>query len=161
MGKRLRQRVKIVETTKRVVAKVLQFKMADEIGKVEGLPSQNFAPVTPPLTADYEVLKGMKVPESITVTPDGNMQHFGANKPAFQGTQMSVPDKIFVNGVDQNATQVNPNIDLQSVGVNSDDYMGGMVTPPRTLTVDDATSRYMDRRIDDKNESRRKEFDRY
>ncbi|XP_028411903.1 uncharacterized protein LOC114534631 [Dendronephthya gigantea] len=146
--------------SRRLAAKVLQFKMADEKGKAEGLPSQNYAAVKPPFTADYEVLKGMKVPESITVNSDRNMQHFGEDKPSFQGNQMSVPDKIVWNGVDQNATQVNSNINLQSGGVNLDNYMGGMVTPPRTLTVDDATSRYIDRRVDDKNESRQTGFER-
>ncbi len=130
--------------------------MADEIGNREGLSIQNTA-VTAPFKADFDVVNDMKVPDTIIVQ---NMPSFGENKPAYQGNQMTVPEKIVLNGSVESETQVNPNIGLENVGVNLDNYMGGMVTPPRTLTVDDTSSRYMERKVDDKN-SRRKEFDRY
>ena len=123
--------------------------MGDELGrKVEGLATQN---TTEPssFTADYDVVNNARVPGIITV-----------NKPAFQGKEMNVPDKIVLNGGVDSETQGNLNIGLPNVSVNSDNYMGGMLTPPRTLTVDDTTSRFAERKVDEK-DSRRKGFDRY
>lgn len=123
--------------------------MGDEQGrKVEGLSSQS-TPTSSPFTADYDVVKSTTVPGIITV-----------NKPAFQGNEMNVPDKIVLNGGVDSETQGNLNIGLQNVSANLDNYMGGMVTPPRTLTVDDTTSRYIERKVDER-DSRRKDFDRY
>jgi hypothetical protein len=129
--------------------------MADEKGSREGMSSQ-YTAINAPFKADHDVIKDMQVPETITVQ---SMQNFGENKPAFQGSQMIVPDKIVLNG--ESETQVyNPSMGLQNAGVNLNNYMGGMVTPPRTLTVDDTTSRYMERKVEG-NDGRRKEFDRY
>ena len=130
--------------------------MADEKGNLEGLPNQNTA-IAPPFKDDFDVVNDMKVPESITVQ---NMQGSSKTKPAYQGNQMSVPGRIVLNGGAESEKHTNPNFGFQNAGVNMDNYMGGMVTPPRTLTVDDTSSRYMERKVDDR-ESRRKELNRY
>ena len=126
--------------------------MAAEKGNVEEFSSQNTA-ATPPFTGDYVSTKGMTVPETITVK---NMPSFGENKPAFPESQMTVPEKIVLTGDVESDRRVNLNGGFQDVGVN---YMGGMVTPPRTLTVDDTASRYGERNAD-KNDVRQ-EFARY
>jgi hypothetical protein len=137
-------------------SELFKFKMADEKGNVVGLSDQNTA-IASPFKADFDVVNDMKVPETITVQ---NMQGLSENRPTYQGNQMTVPDKIVLNGGVESETQTNPNFGLQNAGVNLDNYMGGMVTPPRTLTVDDTSSRYMERKVDD-GENRRKELDRY
>ena len=129
--------------------------MADEKGNVEALSDQN-TEIAPPFKDDFDVVNDMKVPETITVQ---NMQGFGENKPVYQGNQMSVPGRIVLNGGAESEMHTNSNFGFQNAGVNMDNYMGGMVTPPRTLTVDDTSSRYMERKVDDR-ESRRKELNR-
>ena len=120
--------------------------MGDEQGrKVEG---ENTA-ISSSFTADYDVARSTRIPGITSVS-----------KPAFQGNEMNVPDKIVLNGNVDSETQGNLNIGLQNVSANLDSYMGGMVTPPRTLTVDDTTSRYIERKVDER-DSRRKDFDRY
>ena len=129
--------------------------MAAEKGNVEALSDQN-TEIAPPFKDDFDDVNDMKVPETITVQ---NMQGFGENKPVYQGNQMSVPGRIVLNGGAESEMHTNSNFGFQNAGVNMDNYMGGMVTPPRTLTVDDTSSRYMERKVDDR-ESRRKELNR-
>ena len=115
-----------------------------------------------PFTDDSDVMKGMRVPESIQVNLDNNMESLGQNKATFRGNAMKVPDRIVLNaGSGESATGRDTNVGLENVGVNLDNYMGGMVTPPRTLTVDDTASRYMESRDGDNDRRRGGDFNRY
>ena len=116
-------------------------KMADQtVGEsrvTKGQMNQNSSP----FKDDLNVLKDMTVPESIKVSGD-------RDKSRFQDTAMSVPERIVLDGESNNERNSGLRRDFQNNGGNLGSYMGGMVTPPRTLTVDDTTSPYREGRQD-------------
>lgn len=113
--------------------------MADQIsGTSDGETSINFAQYQ----GDVNVLKDMSVPQTIKVNDNGDMSSFGGNKGGFEGTSMTVPERIVLDGESGSDGRSDFTRDLRGDEVNLNTYMGGMATPPRTLTVDDTTSRY-------------------
>ena len=106
--------------------------MADEAKPVP-LGTAEGASVTPFIEEDFAVSKNKSMPLSDT----SDMNTFGGN---FQAAPMVVPERITVNGDFDSKVEGHEDKltrDLQGNAVSFETYMGGMVTPPRTLTVDD------------------------
>lgn len=113
--------------------------MAD--GDKESFPHEINSDTSRIFSTDYNAIEDMKVPETITVR---NNLDFSENKSSFGDNQtMHVPDRIFLNGAPSGVET--RSINLENSGVITDKYAGDMDTPPRTLTVDDTKSRYIDR----------------
>jgi len=82
----------------------------------------------------------MTMPKTITVEEDDNSPPPTQQRP---GESMTVPDRIIINGDQGGFLHSKDEIprEMKEEFVPNM-FLGGMTTPPRTLTVDDTTSAY-------------------
>lgn len=113
--------------------------MAGMAGELPGNTPLSFD--FPDARVDDDISLKMRIPQKITIPGDDEESHSDVAK-TIQGTgmgSMAIPDKIEIGAISPKNSDIPRELRDDVVAVNS---LSSMITPPRTLTVDDTTSAY-------------------
>lgn len=93
---------------------------------------------------DDDVAQRMIIPQKITVSGDEEEQPSVTRSGDIMTSSMSIPERIEIGNVASPTSEIPRDLRDHLVNGNS---MGGMTTPPRTLTVDDTKSAHYPQRM--------------